>query len=286
MARRGGLLAVGVGLVAAAAVLGFHVIPSDAGPDPGASTEVTEHAETWTPAEGWRTGTRTVTTSLVEGDEGLAVRERVQGPASPRGASFTLPVLDDDLRLAADPGGRAGFPAVPFAQSVPDTVHVAVPWADDDGEATVGAYDRFERMGTVERDGLTLVEYHARHATQQFLHEGTIWTRQSERTAIVDVVTGTVVDYEHHETLWAEPQEDDDPLLGGLQQELAEREKVWEAHLEPTDEAVGTLLERAEASRRDTVEDVLMAAGPALVAGQAMLGAALTGRPRRVLGTS
>lgn len=274
-------LVLGVGLVFAAAYLGLYLVPFSNGVEPGASTSVTERAETWTPEDGWREDLREATARIEVEDDGLVFEERLSSPAPPRGNVFELPV-EEDLRLAHEPGARASFPPMPVFQEPRDTVYVAVPWSDGD-QARVGAYDRFEHIETVERDGVTLLEYHARHGSQQFLHDGTIWTRASERTALVEPVTGTVVDYEDHETLWAEPHEDDDPVLGSIKQQLAEREKVWEATIEPTDASSSALLDQAEAARDDHVQRIVAAAAAPLIAGQALLAAGLTGRPRRLM---
>lgn len=280
--RRGALVLLGAAVIVTAAWIVLDAIPSSAGPGPGTEATVEESVQRWTPEDGWEQTERT-STQRIEGEADAAVfRERISSEASPRGDDFALEV-EDGLRLAREPGARAAFPATPFLGTPPETVYVAVPW-EDGGDASVGAYDRFERTGTVEQDGVELVEYSARHGRQAFLHEDTIWYRQSSQTALVEPVTGTVVDYRDHESLWREPYEGDDPLLGSIKQDLAGPEKTWEATVEPTEAASSALLDEAKAQRAEVATEMAATASAGLVLGDALLLAALTARPRRLFG--
>lgn len=280
--RRAALVLVGAAAILVAAWAVFDAIPASAGPGPGTEATVTESVERWTPQDGFERTERT-STHRIEAEDGATVfRERISSEASPRGDAFELEV-EDGLRLAHEPGARAGFPATPFMGTPPETVYVAVPWEDDE-VARVGAYDRFERAGTVERGGIELVEYTARHGRQAFLHGDTIWYRQSSQTALVEPVTGTVVDYRDHESLWRESFEDGGPLLGSLQQDLAQPEKAWEATVEPTEASSDELLEQAKAERAEVARKMAGTALAGLVVGDACLLAALMARPRRLFG--
>lgn len=270
--------ALGVALVAAAVFLVFYVMPGSFAGDVEASVTVAETAKTWTPEEGWREEVRRTSVDVTASGEGFVLRERVSNAASPRGSMFEVPVFED-LRLVEEPRARLGFPAVGFFQEPLEAVHFAVPWEGEEAD-TVHLYDRFERMGVVERGGVSLVEYHARHGSQALLQDGEIWFRQADRTVWVEPVTGTVVDYEESEALWSEPYQGDDPLLGSFLQGLEGKEKRWEATVAPTPAASSSLLESAKEER---VRLALESGGwsvPVFVIGQALMFCALVGWPR------
>ncbi len=261
----------------------FYVLPEGFSPGvEGGSVTVEETAETWTPEEGWREDVRRTSVSVVEDGEGFLLTERVSNAASPRGTVFEVPVLDD-LRLVEEPRARLGFPAVGFFQGPVETVHLAVPW-ENEGADTVHLFDRFDRVGVVERGGVSLVEYHARHGNQALLHDGEIWFRQADRTVWVEPVTGVVVDYEESEALWSEPYRGGNPLLGSLLQGLEGKEKQWEATVAPTPAASAALLEEAKEKRADHALELGAWALPVLVVGQVLMFAGLVGRPRPVFG--
>lgn len=276
--RRLILFTVGVLLVAGSAYVVFGVLPAGVGAQAGESRAVTEEVRYWTPDDGWNEELRERTSRLVDVDEQLTLDENVDSAASPRGASFRLPV-DQRLRVQGEPGVTAGFPPTPFFESPPETVHVAVPWAQS-GRAKVGAFDTFYRTDVTERDGLELVRYQARHSSQFFVHEEKIWYRASVRTALVEPASGTVVEYSDHETLWTEPL----PLLGTahkVHELTTERERVWEAQVDSTPATEQKLLEEAKAERAEQLKDLLSYGLPGLAAGELMLWAAIARRPVR-----
>lgn len=275
---RAALLAVGLVLVATAAYVVVHVDPGQLPTEADQPRSVTEHATTWTPDRGRQETLRQRTTVADASDDGLVHRESIDAPASPRGHRFQLP-LDDRLEVDHEPGARVTFPPTPLFDAPPETVHLAVPWADE-GPDPVGALDTFRRMDTVEQDGVTLVRYHARHSAQFFVHEETVWFRQTNRTALVEPVTGAVVDYRDHETLWTKPMRSN-PLIGNLLNDLTTREKVWEATVEPTEAAQAQLFEQAMTARSEHLRSLATTALAALAAGEMLLWAALAGRPRR-----
>lgn len=277
--RRVLLFVAGLALVAASAYVVFHVLPSNQTAQPGEEVRIDERFRAWTPEEGWTEGLRTRTVAVVDDPAGLALRERVEGAASPRGASFSLPV-DGALNVEGEPAVRAGFPATPLFGEPRETVYLAVPWADD-GHAAVGAIDTFHRSDVVDRDGTGLVEYNARHVAQFFVHDDKIWYRATARTVLVEPLTGDVVDYDRHETLWIEPM----PVEGlphGVHELTTERERVWEAHVEPTATAQAALLERAQHHRAERLEELAAVGLPILGLGDVFLWAAIAARPRRV----
>lgn len=272
------LFTIGVALIAGSAYVVFGVLSSGVGAQAGESQAVTEEIRYWTPDDGWSEGLRERTSRFVEADEHLTLDENLGSTHSPRGASFRLAV-DQWLRVQGEPGVTAGFPPTPLFDSPPDTVYVAVPWAQS-GRAKVGAFDAFHRTGVTEQEGLDLVRYHARHSSQFFVHEEKIWYRASVRTALVEPATGTVVEYSDHETLWTEPL----PLLGTahrVHELTTARERVWEAQVDTTPATEQKLLEKAKGERTEQLKDLLSYGLPGLAAGELMLWAAIARRPVR-----
>ncbi len=268
--------------MAASFVIVFHVVPSELSPKAHRGEPVSEQARTWTPEQGWSEQIRRSSAEVVEEGEDLVFEKRVSNAHSPRGAVFEVPV-EEDLRLVEEPGARMAFPAVGFFEEPAETVFLAVPWSGQ-GEDTVRVFDRFEWVAVDEREGLTLVEYHARHGSQALLHGDHIWFRQAERSVLVEPVTGSIVDYEEAEALWSEPYEAGDPRFGFLLQGLQEREKVWEASVSPSPAAQQALVEEAKQARNDHALELAWTGGPVFVAGQALLFAGLAGWPRRAFG--
>ncbi len=284
--RRGALLLTGLLLLAAAAAIAVDRTSAPIQAEPGSSTTTQEEIAYWTPEQGWREQVRERTERIVERQDGLALQGTLSGAFSPRGGAFTLPV-DEGLEVTGEPGVRAGFPSTPLFGEIRDVVHLGVPWDNEHGLA-VGAIDAFHRMGTEQRGGVTLIEYDARHVGQFLVTDGTIWYRATARTALVEPLTGMVVDYRDHETLWSEPVhgplgETGLPLLGDLDERFTHRERVWASDVRPTPEASQALLERAIDARHDHLWDLALPILPALVAGELAIGMALVGRPERWL---
>lgn len=264
--------------MAGSAYIVFHVHPTDTQAQTGQRASVTEQARTWAPQAGWEEHLRQRSVTLDDDGETLTLREHIETAASPRGDRFELPV-DGTLHVAGEPGVRATFPTTPIFEAPPAVVYLGVPWETDQG-AVVGAIDTFHRMGVTEQDGLELVRYHAREASQFFVHDGTIWYRETNRTALVEPVTGLVVDYHAQETLWTEPHHTGF-LTAPLLQQLESKEKVWEAIVEPTPAGEQALLEQAKARRAEHLEDLFTKALPVLGLGEVLLWAAIARRPHR-----
>lgn len=280
---RGIALLLGLGLLAAGAFAVVQVVRGNLDPQPGAQATVTERVDYWTPHEGDQQVLRPRRTQVRDTAEGLEVLHRLDGAHSPRGDRFPLEVTDR-YRLEAEPGGFARFPPTALWEEPPETVHLAVPWATDDG-VRLGPFDTFQRLHEVERAGVTLVEYQAREPNQFLVDGDTVWFRNADRTAFVEPVSGTVVDYRSHETIWRAPLDRPD-LLHDLEPPRENREKVWEATARPTDAATVARAEQARDRRSDHWSDVLLAGLPLLGAGEALLWAGLAGRPRRLMGGS
>lgn len=278
---RAALLAAGLVLVAGAAYVVFNVEPGQMPSQPGEVQLVTERTDTWTPDRGDQEALRQRSLTTQDTGEGLLLQETLDAPAPPRGQRFQL-ALDDELEVADEPGARVSFPSTPLFNAPPERVYLAVPWEGQGPDETdpVGAIDTFRRMGTVEQHDVTLVRYHARHSSQFFVQGDTIWFRQSNRTALVEPVTGTIVDYHDEETLWTKPAQSD-PLIGNLLNELTTKGKVWEATVQPTPASQAALLEQAIAARGEHLQGLLAKALPALGAGELLLWAAIANRPRR-----
>lgn len=278
---RGLVFLVGVALVAVAAFAVFEVTPEDLNPEPGEQARVTETVDYWTPRSGDQQALRPRTATIEPQGDGFAFVEQIQGVHSPRGDRFAL-ALSDRLELAEEPGAVAAFPPTPLWSEPPEIVYLAVPWETPEG-VEVGAFDDFHRLREVPREGMTLVEYKAREPNQFFLTDGTVWFRSIDRTALVDPVSGTVVDYREHEILWKADAERP-ALLNRIDPPRTNREKVWEATVEPTPSSVQALAAQAEEQRDAMLEQALVSGGVPLAFAWVAMGAGLAGWPRRWLG--
>lgn len=286
VAGRGGLLVrgfaliLGAVLVAGSALAIAHEAVDRLNPEPGDQQQVTERVSYWTDDAGAGQTLRPRTTSVQDSGGRLQLIDRVEGVHSPRGDRFPLQ-LEERFGLADKEGGFAAFPPTPRWQEPPEMVHLGVPWRTADG-VQVPLFDSFHRLHEVERDGLTLVKYKANEPNQFFVESDTVWFRNVERTVLVEPVTGTVVDYRAHETIWEAPRESSGPLgLFGTARE--NREKVWEATVEPTPASQQALAERAEHQLSAQLEAFAWTGGPLLAVGELAMAAAMLGRPRRLM---
>lgn len=280
LALRGLLVLVGALIVAASAYAVFALVPASLGPEAGERQAVTERVDYWTPEEGHESVLRPRTDSVRQTGDGLELLRQLGGPHSPRGDEFRVG-LEEGWRLAQEPAAHASFPATPPWEKPPETVYVGVPWQTQQG-VEVALFDDFHRLHEVEQDGLTLVKYHAREPNQ-FLRDGdTVWFRAAERTALVEPISGAVVDYHEEETIWrasvAGPA-----LLYELRPPRDDREKVWGASIEPTPSGQARLVEQAEAARADQLADMLGYGLPALLVAEGLMAAGIVGRPKRWL---
>ncbi|PSG96199.1 hypothetical protein BRD56_11765 [Thermoplasmatales archaeon SW_10_69_26] len=280
LAVRGLLVLAGALVVATGAYAVFHLAPASLDPEPGQTQAVTERVAYWTPEDGHQQILRPRTDHVRQDADGLELVRRLQGTHSPRGGQFQVD-LGDRWRLAEEPAAYAAFPPTPVWEEPPETVHVGVPWQTEDGKR-IGGFDDFQRLHETERDGLALVKYEAREPSQFLVDGDQVWFRTAVRTALVEPVTGTVVDYHDEETLWTAPLEGPD-IVHEIQPPRENREKVWEATVEPTPASQQQRVEQAEQTREDHLEHVLALAVPALLAGELLMGAGITGRPKRWL---
>lgn len=275
------VFSLGALLVLGSAYAVFRIAPEDLGPKPGAHASVTETVDYWTPKQGDQEALRPVSATVRDSGANLTWVQKLQGPHSPRGGQFALE-LAEGYELAEDPGADVTFPPTPLWEKPPEIVYLGVPWQTEDG-VQLGAFDDFYRLHEVRRDGVTLVKYEAREPNQFFISGDTIWFRSIHRVAFVEPVSGTVVDYRDHETLWRASR-DRPTLLQELEPPSQSREKVWEATVEPTPASSQQLLRQAEQHRAEHLEDLLVAGMPLLAAGEVLMWGALVGRPRRWAG--
>jgi hypothetical protein len=127
-------------------------------------------------------------------------------------------------------------------------------------------------------EGLDVLRYEARHDDQFYVTpNGQVWFLAVERVAVVEPLTGTLVDYRVHETLWR--QVDAAPEIPlPIDVDLSERERVWEAMITPTPATVDERLQAAEEGRQDHhVRMALYGLGPLLL-GELAIFMGLTGR--------
>jgi hypothetical protein len=249
-------------------------------PEAGTSQAVTEKVDYWTPEEGDEQVLRPRNDHVRRTGDGLELVRRLEGPHSPRGGAFSVE-LGERWTLAEEPAAYATFPPTPMWEEPPATVHVGVPW-EKEGK-TIGGFDDFHRLEEVRRHGLDLVKYKAREPNQFLVDGDVVWYRSAERVAFVEPVSGTVVDYRDEETLWRAPLQETE-LLNDVQPPRENREKVWEAVVEPTPAGTQQLAQAAERSRGDHLGQLAVYGLPALLAGQGLLWVGLTGRPKRWLG--
>jgi hypothetical protein len=277
---RGLLVAAGALILVASAYAVFALLPASFGPEPGTQQAHEERVDYWTPEEGYQTFLRPRTDQIQRSADGLELVRRLDGPHSPRGDEFRVG-LEEGWRLAEAPAAHAAFPATSLWQQPAETVYVGVPWETQAGDRVV-LFDDFQRLHEVQRHGLTLVKYHASEPNQFLVDGDQVWFRAAERTAFVEPISGTVVDYEDEETIWRASLEGP-ALLHEVQPPREQREKVWEATIEPTPGAQAQRAEQAETARAQQLEHLLAIGLPGLVVGEVLIGAGLLGRPKRWL---
>jgi hypothetical protein len=280
LVARGLLVLTGAALLAASAYAVFALLPASLGPEPGSERAVTESVEYWTPEEGHETVLRPRTDAVHEGSGGLELVRTFAGPHSPRGGEFRVG-LDQGWRLAEEPSAHAAFPATPPWEKPPETVYVGVPWQTDRG-LQLALFDDFRRLHEVEDHGLDLVKYKADEPSQFLVDDDVAWFRSVQRTALVEPISGTVVDYREEETIWRTSLEGPE-LLRDVRPPSDQREKVWEATIEPTPAGTQRLAEHAEEARADELRELAAYALPAVLASEALMAAGLVGWPKRWL---
>lgn len=272
------LFFAGVGAVLGAALFVLALAPTTVSAEDGLERAYKEEVRYWTPSDGWQVATRTRTFVLDDTPAGGELREAIEGPHGPRGDSFRLHT-DADGVVVEEPGVRVAFPPSPPPFDPFSAVHLGVPW-ERSGASAVAAIDSFERVGTAERHGLRVTVYEARHVGQFYVTGETAWFRSTARVAFVEPLTGRVVDYEDHETLWRKHVPSERPL--SLLPSLFEApERVWDLHAEPTEETRAAMAEDAKRARTDYFARLAAGGLPLLLVGEgAMAGALLWGRTR------